>query len=84
MMNLAMIAVHTPAPAHHHGAPGTAAMSMPHSTAMGLATTMAAVEVVIAAVVLYYRTQLSPDPERAKLLSGLNGTAARREHPSLP
>jgi hypothetical protein len=70
MMNLAMIAVHMPAPGHHHSAAVTAAVPMPLSTAMGLATVMAAVEAVIAATVLYYRTQVRPDPERAKLANG--------------
>src|SRR5690349_447441 len=62
MMNLAMIAVHMPAPGHHHTAAGTAAIPIPHSTAMGLATVMAAVEAVVAAAVLCYRTQVRPDP----------------------
>jgi hypothetical protein len=70
VMNLAMIAVHMPGLGHHHSAPVTAAVPMPLSTAMGLATVMAAIQTVIAAAVLYYRTQVRPDPERAKLADG--------------
>jgi hypothetical protein len=55
LMNIAMIAVHLPMPAHHHG------MQMgsmdQQSTLMGLATGVAAVEVVVAMAVLYYRTR---------------------------
>src|SRR5262245_50506605 len=50
LMNIAMIAVHMPMPAHHHGM-GAAAMG-PQSTLMGLATTIAAVEVTVAMAVL--------------------------------
>lgn len=49
LMNLAMIALHLPAPGHHHGA--AAADSPP--TLMGLATVVAMVEAAAAAVVLY-------------------------------
>jgi len=55
LMNIAMIAVHMPMPAHHHG------MHMgpmgQQSTLMGLATGVAAVEVAVAIAVLYYRTR---------------------------
>jgi NADH:ubiquinone oxidoreductase subunit K len=54
LMNIAMIAVHLPAPAHHHGVP--AASGQP-TTLMGLATTIAAIEVAVAIAVLYYRTR---------------------------
>jgi hypothetical protein len=54
LMNIAMIAVHLPAPAHHHGM--HAAASQP-STLMGVATAIAAVEVTVAIAVLYYRTR---------------------------
>jgi len=55
LMNIAMIAVHLPMPAHHHG---TQMGSMDQqSTVMGLATGVAAVEVVVAMAVLYYRTR---------------------------
>jgi preprotein translocase subunit SecD len=53
-MNIAMIAVHMPMPAHHHGM--HAAMGQ-QSTLMGLATGIAAVEAVVATAVLYYRTR---------------------------
>jgi hypothetical protein len=58
LMNFAMIAIHLPASAgHHHGA-GLAVVSPVHeSTVMDVATVLAAVEVTIAAVVLYYRTR---------------------------
>ena len=58
LMNFAMIANHLPASAaHHHGA-GLALVSPVHeSTVMDVATVLAAVEVTIAAVVLYYRTR---------------------------
>jgi hypothetical protein len=58
LMNLAMIAIHTPAStAHHHGGGVNAAAPVHHSTLMTLATTLAAVEAVAAAAVLYYRTR---------------------------
>jgi hypothetical protein len=58
LMNLAMIAIHTPAsPAHHHGGGVTAAAPVHHSTVMALATALAAVEVGIAAAVVYFRTR---------------------------
>jgi hypothetical protein len=63
LMNIAMIAVHLPAPSHHHGM-GTATTGQ-QSTLMGLATAIAAVEVTAAAVVLCYRTR-----GRAQLVSG--------------
>ncbi|MGE2714072.1 hypothetical protein ACQI4L_08445 [Mycolicibacterium litorale] len=52
LMNLAMIALHLPAPTHHHGAP-----TADPSFAMGAATALAMVEVTVAAVVLYLRTR---------------------------
>jgi hypothetical protein len=55
LMNIAMIAVHLPMPAHHHGVHmGPMAQQ---STLMGLATGIAAVEAVVAMTVLYYRTR---------------------------
>ena len=54
LMNIAMIAVHLPAPSHHHG---MHAMPGPQSTLMVLATAIAAVEVAVAMAVLYYRTR---------------------------
>jgi hypothetical protein len=62
LMNIAMIAVHLPAPSHHHGMHSAAG---PQSTLMGLATGVAAVEVAVAIAVLYYRTRAN-----AQLLSG--------------
>jgi hypothetical protein len=63
LMNIAMIAVHLPAPSHHHGMQATSAG--PQSTLMGLATAVAAVEVAVAMAVLYYRTR-----RNAQLVSG--------------
>ena len=54
LMNIAMIAVHLPAPAHHHGVHAVAGQQ---STLMGLATAIAAVEVTVAIAVLFYRTR---------------------------
>ena len=62
LMNIAMIAVHMPMPAHHHGMHASAGQQ---STLMGLATTIAAVEVAVAMAVLYYRTR-----GHAQLISG--------------
>ena len=62
LMNIAMIAVHLPAPGHHHGVHAAASQQ---STLMSLATAIAAVEVAVAMAVLYYRTR-----RNAQLLSG--------------
>ena len=62
LMNIAMIAVHLPAPGHHHGVHAAASQQ---STLMSLATAIAAVEVAVAMVVLYYRTR-----RNAQLISG--------------
>ena len=51
LMNLAMIALHLPAPAHHHGAPNMAAPAQ--STLMTAATLLAFIEIVAAATALY-------------------------------
>jgi hypothetical protein len=51
LMNLAMIAVHVPAPAHHHDAPNVHAASS--STLMPVATVLALIEVVAGTVALY-------------------------------
>jgi hypothetical protein len=61
LMNIAMIAVHLPAPSHHHGLHSAGQQS----TLMGLATLVAAVEVAAALAVLSYRTR-----GHAQLLSG--------------
>jgi NADH:ubiquinone oxidoreductase subunit K len=63
LMNIAMIAVHLPAPSHHHGTHAAAAGQQ--STLMGLATAIAAVEVTVAIAVLYYRPR-----GNAQLVSG--------------
>jgi hypothetical protein len=55
LMNIAMIAVHLPMPAHHHDMHMAAVGQQ--STLMGLATGVAALEVVVAIAVLYYRTR---------------------------
>ena len=62
LMNIAMIAVHLPMPAHHHGVHTVAGHQ---STLMGLATAIAAVEVAAAIAVLYYRTR-----GQARLITG--------------
>ena len=62
LMNIAMIAVHMPMPAHHHGIHASAGQQ---STLMGLATAIAAVEAAVAMAVLYYRTR-----GNAQLVSG--------------
>jgi hypothetical protein len=51
LMNLAMIALHLPAPTHHHGAPNVAAPEP--SSLMTAATLLALTEVVAAAAALY-------------------------------
>ncbi|MCT7657537.1 hypothetical protein [Mycobacterium deserti] len=51
LMNLAMIALHLPAPAHHHG---TVAAAPGQMTA---ATSVALVEVLIASTVVYVRSR---------------------------
>jgi hypothetical protein len=62
LMNIAMIAVHLPMPAHHHGM--QAAMGQ-QSTLMDFATATAAIEVIAAAAVLFYRSR-----RNAQLISG--------------
>jgi hypothetical protein len=58
LTNLAMIAIHAPTPAaYHHGGGVTIAVPAHHSTVMNLATALAAVEVLVAAAVLYSRTR---------------------------
>jgi hypothetical protein len=55
LMNIAMIAVHVPMPAHHHGMrPGTVGE---HPSLMGWAIAIASVEVLVAISVLFYRTR---------------------------
>ena len=59
VMNILMIAVHTPfASGHQHGGgAAVAAFPMHHSTVMTLATALAAVEAVIATAVVYQRSR---------------------------
>jgi hypothetical protein len=58
LMNLAMIALHAPtSPSHHHGGHVTAAAPAQQSTVITLATALAAVGVLVAAAVVYYRTR---------------------------
>ncbi len=65
LMNLAMIALHLPAPAHHHATAAAPAQS----SLMALATAVAFVEVLAATAVLCGKTrgrtaQLSRTPDR--------------------
>lgn len=53
LMNLAMVALHLPAPGHNHGMSHAAQPS----TVMGAATMLALVEATVAGLVLYYRTR---------------------------
>lgn len=66
LMNLAMIAVHAPAPAHHHAGRGATVAETP--ALMAVAMTLAVAEVLIAGGVLYMRTR-----DRAGLLIGTPG-----------
>ena len=54
VMNLAMVAIHLPAPVHHHM---TEAGIGPQSTVMTAATALSLVEVGAAAAVLWFRTR---------------------------
>ncbi|MGV0812203.1 hypothetical protein ABQF34_09605 [Mycolicibacterium boenickei] len=53
LMNLAMIALHTPMPVHHHGL----AASPQQSPLIVTATLLALLEVIVAAAVLTFRTR---------------------------
>ncbi len=59
VMNIAMIAMHTPfASGHQHGGVAdVATVPLHHSTVMTLATALAAVEAVIATAVVYQRSR---------------------------
>jgi hypothetical protein len=58
VMNIAMIAVHTPgASGHQHGDGAVAVMPMQHSTTMTVATVLAAAEAIIATAVVYQRSR---------------------------
>jgi hypothetical protein len=67
LMNLGMIALHVPAPAHHHGAHAVSAGQQP--AIMALATSLSAIEVMFAVAVLVLGTR-----RRSPLISG---TSAR-------
>lgn len=54
-MNIAMVALHMPSASHHHPG-GGAVTATPMGTAMVAATTLAALEVLIAIGVLYRRS----------------------------
>jgi hypothetical protein len=56
LMNLAMIAVHLPAPAHHHGGAVAVATGQQPSL-MGVATMVSAIEVTLAVAVLVLGTR---------------------------
>ncbi|HET6735669.1 hypothetical protein [Mycobacterium sp.] len=62
LMNLAMIALHLPAPVHHHVA--GAATAQQQSTIMALATGLSLAEVGLAAGVLWFRTRRQPTSVR--------------------
>jgi hypothetical protein len=67
LMNLAMIAMHAPAPAHHHGGAGLAVADP--SALMAVAMALATVEVLVAGAVLYLRTR-----HRAGMFIGSGGS----------
>lgn len=52
LMNIAMVALHLPAPTHHHGGPAAQT-----SVVMSVATVLALAEATVAAAVLYVRTR---------------------------
>lgn len=54
LMNLAMVALHTPMPSHHHASGATASG---HSGLMVFTVLLALTEAAIAGTVLYYRTR---------------------------
>ncbi|MUL85641.1 MULTISPECIES: hypothetical protein [unclassified Mycolicibacterium] len=57
LMSLAMVALHTPMPAHHHGAGVASAPASVMTSVMALAVVLALSEATISAAVLYYRTR---------------------------
>lgn len=56
-MNIAMVALHMPAAGHHHGGDVGVRAAPPMTTAMTVATAIAAVEVVAAVAVLCQRSR---------------------------
>ena len=88
LMNLAMIGVHLPmAGAHRHGEPAVAASA---ATPMHLATSVAIIEVLVAATVLLVRTRALAPTVAAPCHSGRHdagattGRPARRDLDRLP
>jgi hypothetical protein len=77
LMNIAMIALHLPAPAHHHGAPN--AEEPPSSTLMAVAIVLALIEVVAATAALYAISR-----GRAQRLSGTPDRSACGPAPAEP
>lgn len=67
VMNLAMVALHLPAPVHHHVA--GAATAEQQSAIMALATALSLVEVGAAAGVLWFRTRRQPASARYRSTS---------------
>ena len=63
VMNLAMVAIHLPAPVHHHV---TGAGTGQQSTLMAAATALSLVEVAAAAAVLWFRTRRGAQPISGK------------------
>jgi hypothetical protein len=57
VMNLAMIAVHSSLPGHHHGA--TVGQAVPASTLMTVAVSLSLVEAAVATAVLYVKVRRS-------------------------
>lgn len=80
LMNLAMVALHMPAPGHHHG--GTHA-ALEQSAVMTTATVLALVEAAVATAVVYCRTrnrtaELSDTPVRSAATPAPAGRPAAR------
>jgi hypothetical protein len=56
-MNLGMVAVHWPAPGHHHGGEVSTAVAIPSSTLMAVATSLSVLEAAAATAVLYVQSR---------------------------
>jgi hypothetical protein len=57
VMNLGMVAVHWPAPGHHHGGAVSTAVAIPGSTLMTVATSLSVLEAAAATAVLYVQSR---------------------------
>jgi len=57
VMNLGMVAVHWPAPGHHHGGAVSTAVAIPSSTLMTVATSLSVLEAAAATAVLYVQSR---------------------------